>query len=116
MTTQTPMFDEHDSVTNDVHVVDQYPLSPLQHGMLFHHMSAPGAGTDIEQIVCTLREQVNVPALKCAWEQVTTRHEVFRTAFRFDDNGEPLQVVQRAVAIPWREFDWSALAGDQQMK
>jgi amino acid adenylation domain-containing protein len=105
---------EKQDVLNGNEVVEQYPLSPLQQGMLFHYMSAPGAGTDIEQIVCTLREQVSIPDLRSAWERVIARHEVFRTGFRFEKDGDPVQVVQRSVAIPWEEYDWRSLASEEQ--
>jgi hypothetical protein len=42
---------------------ERHSLSLLQQAMLFHHLSAPEAGTDIEQLVCTLR-----PELRGAFE------------------------------------------------
>ena len=45
-------------------VQDGYPLSPLQQGMLYHSLSARQPGVDIEQILCTLREELNVAAFE----------------------------------------------------
>lgn len=90
-------------------IVDEYPLSPLQHGMLLHSLKEPSSGTDIEQIVCTLRETVDVASLRAAWEHVVARHPVFRTAFRFDGNEEPVQAVYDHAPLPWREQDWRGL-------
>ena len=39
-----------------------YPLSQLQHGMLYHALAAPGSGVDVEQMVCTLREEIDPAA------------------------------------------------------
>ena len=37
-----------------------YPLTALQQGMLVHHLRNPGSGVDVEQLVCTLPEAVDV--------------------------------------------------------
>lgn len=90
-------------------ITEEYPLSPLQHGMLLHSLGSPNGGTDIEQIVCTLRESVEVPHLRRAWETVVERHPVFRTAFRFERSDDPVQVVYEQVQVPWQENDWRGL-------
>src|SRR5437764_12042342 len=98
----------------DNYPVDQYPLSPVQQGMLFHYMSAPGAGTDIEQIVCTLCEEVDPAQLHYAWERVVDRHDVLRTSFHFDENGGIVQRVMSRVNIPWCECDWRQISKEEQ--
>ena len=90
------------------------PLAPLQHGMLFHALAAPGSGVDIEQMVCTLRAPVQAPLLQAAWEQVVARHTILRTAFCWED--EPVQVVHSHVALPWSEEDWSAVSDDDRTR
>ena len=85
---------------------DQYPLSPLQQGMLFHHLRAPEAGTDIEQILCTLPEELENAFLRQAWERVAQRHSALRTEFRWHEELEPLQVVHPQVQLSWVELDW----------
>ena len=84
-------------------VVDSYPLSPLQQGMLFHAVSAPSSGVDIEQIVCTLRQPVDAAALESAWRKVADRHAILRSAFRWDD--EPVQEVFAETELSWLEED-----------
>ncbi|MSU58572.1 MAG: amino acid adenylation domain-containing protein [Pedosphaera sp.] len=77
-----------------------YPLSPLQQGMLFHHLSEPGSGVDIEQMVCTLREPLDVEKLRAAWERVVARHAILRTGFRWEGVVQPEQEVRSAVSVP----------------
>jgi len=84
----------------------RYSLSPLQAGMLAQQLRATGAGTDIEQIVCTLPEAVDIAALRAAWERVVDRHAVLRTAFRWDDVPEPVQEVHAGLALPFESLDW----------
>lgn len=99
---------------HSVLVLEQYPLSPLQQGMLFHYLRAPGAGIDIEQIVCTLPEELDALFLQRAWEKVVQRHAVLRTAFEWQQENEPLQIVHSRVDVPWNELDWRELPGHEQ--
>lgn len=85
---------------------EAYPLSSIQQGMLFHHLQAPHAGVDIEQMVMTLPEAVDPSALRRAWEALIQRHDVFRTRFVWEGQPAPVQQVQATVALPWEQQDW----------
>lgn len=91
-----------------------YPLSSLQQGMLFHWLSAPQAGTDVEQMVCTLHEELNISSLRRAWARVVERHEVLRTSFSWREDGYSEQCVLPHVDLPWYECDWRDLSTDDQ--
>ncbi len=99
-----------------VAIADRYPLSPLQQGMLFHYLREPASGTDIEQIVCTLPEPIESGRLRQAWERVVQRHAVLRTAFSWQGQSDPDQVVHASVDLPWQELDWSAVSQAEQEK
>ncbi|HVH12602.1 MAG TPA: condensation domain-containing protein, partial [Longimicrobium sp.] len=88
----------------------EYPLTPLQHGMLFQALRAPGAGLDVEQVVCTLAHTVDAERLRGAWERVTARHDVLRTRFRWEGLPEPVQVVEPMVSLDWAVHDLSAFS------
>src|SRR5688500_18206280 len=90
----------------------RYPLSPLQQGMLFHALYAPGAGVDIEQMVCTLGEEVDADLLERCWRRVAARHDILRTAFRWRGEEEPVQEVAPRVELEFTREDLSALPGD----
>ena len=88
---------------------DSYPISPLQQGMLYHSLSAPGSGVDIEQILCTVQEPPDLTEFKRAWDRVVERHPILRTRFQYEGLSEPLQVVEPHVNLElechnWREF------------
>jgi natural product biosynthesis luciferase-like monooxygenase protein len=95
---------------------DRYPLTPIQQGMLFHHLRAPGSGVDIEQMVVDLPEAVDAAALREAWSQLARRHGVLRTSFEWEHGDEPRQVVHADAdaQAPWHEEDWRGLAPDEQ--
>ncbi|MDJ0865452.1 MAG: LLM class flavin-dependent oxidoreductase [Myxococcota bacterium] len=86
-----------------------YSLAPMQHGLLFHHLSSPQGGSDLEQIVCTLREELDVEALRRAWERVVARHAVLRTRFRWEGLDDPVQEVASDVSLPLHTEDWRDL-------
>ncbi|HST62903.1 MAG TPA: amino acid adenylation domain-containing protein, partial [Longimicrobium sp.] len=89
---------------------ESYPLTPLQHGMLFESLLAPAAGVNVQQAVCRLAEAVDAERMERAWQTVAARHAVLRTRFRWADVPEPLQEVLPSVRVPVARVDHSALA------
>lgn len=99
---QTAVVEKTDNIE------DSYPLSPMQHGMLFHGLSEPHSGVDVEQVVCTLAEELDATGLRRAWERVVERHAVLRTGFAWTGH-QPRQYVHRRVRLQMDEKDWSGL-------
>jgi hypothetical protein len=91
-------------------------MSPMQQGMLFHSLLEPQSGVDIEQLVCDLREAVDVSALQRAWQRVIARHPILRTSFRWVGLDEPLQGVHSQVELPWEQQDCRGLVADEREK
>ena len=81
-----------------------YPLTPMQQGMIFHCMQAPGSGYYILQGRCVLKGELDVANFRKAWQAIIDRHAVLRTAFA---TGKKMaQVALRKVEVPLREEDW----------
>src|SRR5205085_4494365 len=59
---------------------DIYPLTPLQHGFIFHSLYAPQSGYYVIQFRLKIR-RLNKAVFQRAWQQVIDRHEILRTAF-----------------------------------
>ncbi|BAY66482.1 amino acid adenylation domain-containing protein [Calothrix brevissima NIES-22] len=95
-------------------IEDIYPLSPMQQGMLFHTVYEPDSGAYFEQLTCTLKGHLNIPAFEQAWEQVIARHSIFRTAFIWENYDQPLQIVYRQVKLPLEINDWRTLSPSEQ--
>ncbi len=93
-------------------VVDLYPLTPTQAGMLVHGMDEPAEGLYVEQITFVMDGVPDAGVLAAAWQHVVDRTPVLRTAVVLDGAPVPLQAVRRAVTVPVTEHDWSALAPD----
>ena len=93
---------------------DSYLLSPLQQGMLFHSLHEQQSGVNLEQMVCTLHECIEVEPFIQAWQQVVARHPVLRTSFQWGGLEEPRQLVQQSVALPFTQHDWQGLSVAEQ--
>ncbi len=85
---------------------DIYPATPLQQGMLFHSQLRPDLGFYVGQLRLTLFGPLDRVALRAAWDAAVSRHAVLRTRFLSQDE-HLLQVVERAVTLPFVEQDWS---------
>ncbi|MGP1069697.1 amino acid adenylation domain-containing protein [Serratia sp. CY56907] len=99
-------------------VQDIYALSPLQEGILFHHLLAERG--DPYQLSAVLRfdSRARLDAWLAAMQQVINRHDILRTAFITQGMSSPVQVVWRKaeLALSERRFDpadgpiWQQLA------
>nr|WP_225732372.1 non-ribosomal peptide synthetase [Nocardia sp. JCM 34519.1] len=89
---------------------DVWPLTPLQSGMLFHALLAD---TSVDmyttQFVLDLGGEVDARRLREAAQAVLDRHDNLRVAFAADADGNPVQVVQDSVEVPWRQIDLNNL-------
>ena len=57
-------------------IEDIYPLSPMQQGILFHTLAASTPGSYVVQIAWTLRAEVDVAALRRAFQEAISRPPV----------------------------------------
>ncbi|HEX2747933.1 MAG TPA: condensation domain-containing protein, partial [Verrucomicrobiales bacterium] len=84
---------------------DSLPLTPLQQGMLSHWLQHPHSGADVEQMICTLPEKLDVSRLRAAWENAVARHPALRVSY--DWSGEvPVQTVKPHITLRWEERDF----------
>ncbi|WP_143145128.1 condensation domain-containing protein, partial [Streptomyces humi] len=86
-----------------------YPLTALQQGMLFHTELADEPGMYWVQNGLLLEGNLDLTALRRAWELMFSRHEVLRTTVVSEGVPEPLAVVSRSVPLPLRVLDLSHL-------
>jgi amino acid adenylation domain-containing protein len=99
---------------NKHQIEDLYPLSAVQHGILFHSLYEPHNGVYLVQKYCTLRGSLNIPAFERAWQRAVERHPILRTSFMWEGLDEPVQIVNRKVKLRLKQLDWSGLAPAQQ--
>lgn len=95
-------------------ITDIYPQSPLQKGMIFHMLSDPLSEAYIIQITLDLDGNVNIDALKQAWQGVIDYYDVLRTGFEWEDLDEPLQCIYRVATPEWIVNYWQDLSTNDQ--
>ncbi|MEB3899147.1 amino acid adenylation domain-containing protein [Pseudomonas putida] len=95
-------------------VMDIYPLSPMQQGMLFHSLEADEAALYINQ-TCVPVQGLDIPRFIAAWDQALACHDVLRTRFWHDSTlAEPLQIVCRQAPSLVQVLDWRGREVDDQ--
>ena len=85
---------------------DIYPLTALQHGILFHTLLAPDSGVYVEQLSCSIAATLNVPVLEQTLQMLVDRHPMLRSAFIWQGVDSPVQLVYRHAAVALTRFDW----------
>ena len=108
--TETPTLNMKDNLE------DIYTLSSVQQGILFHTLFSPETGVYIEQLACSLRGELNIPAFEQAWQEVMQRHTILRTAFIWEDINKAHQLVHKRAKLPIEERDWRGLPASEQEK
>ncbi|MBN5270180.1 amino acid adenylation domain-containing protein [Serratia ureilytica] len=93
-------------------VQDIYALSPLQEGILFHHLLAEQG--DPYQLSAVLRfdSRARLDAWLAAMQQVIDRHDILRTAFITQGVSSPVQVVWRKAELSLQELRLDPAQGD----
>ncbi len=91
-----------------------YPVSPMQQGLLVSSLYEQQPGIYIEQIICSLHENLNARALRQSWERVLERHSVLRTSFQSEGSHQLMQSVHTQVQLPLEQQDWRSLSKSEQ--
>ncbi len=82
-------------------IQDIYPLTPLQEGLLFHHvLDDQGGDTYVEVTLLSVNSRSRLQALIEALQRTIDRHDILRTAILWEQLPRPVQVVYREARLP----------------
>jgi len=85
-------------------IEDLYPLTPLQEGILFHHLfKAQGGDPYVVSILLSVSSRQQLERVAVALQAVIDAHGVLRTAFFWKELPRPVQVVHRRALLPMTE-------------
>ncbi|KAF9995732.1 hypothetical protein BGZ65_008620, partial [Modicella reniformis] len=100
-------------------VQDIYSLSPLQEGILFHHLLESQGDPYLIITFTAFKSRELLDRYLEAIQQVVNRHDILRTAFMWDNLSTPAQVVWRQASLSVEEPQFDLANGpvkDQLMK
>lgn len=101
-----------DSVPQGVaNIQDIYPLAPLQEGILFHHLLETKGDTYLLRSVMAFETRHFLDDFLAALQTVINRHDILRSAVRWADLRQPVQVVYRQAPLVIEEFTLTKEAG-----
>ncbi|HEY7183757.1 MAG TPA: amino acid adenylation domain-containing protein, partial [Blastocatellia bacterium] len=84
-------------------------LSPLQEGLLFHSLYAPGSGTYVNQHLIEFQGELDFDAFQSSWRRLIERHQALRASFHWQESDRPLQVIAKDAALTVERIDLRSL-------
>ncbi|MBD2782839.1 condensation domain-containing protein, partial [Xenorhabdus szentirmaii] len=88
-----------------MNIQDIYPLSPLQDGILFHHLLAHEGDPYLLMAQMVFAERALLDRYLAAVQQVVNRHDILRTAFLWQELSVPVQVVWHQASLSVLELN-----------
>ena len=82
--------------------------------MFFHTLVDPEAGNYLEQFLCRVRGDLQLPALRESWQRLVARHPALRSTIHWTELDQPYQVVHRQAEHPVDYQDWRELTSSEQ--
>ena len=92
-------------------IQDIYSLSPLQDGILFHHLLATEGDPYLLITQMAFAERGLLDRYLEAVQKVVDRHDILRTAFVWEKLSAPAQVVWRAASLSVTQVELDSSAG-----
>lgn len=89
-----------------------YALSPLQKGILFHHLMGGEGDPYLLAVHLSFESRTRLDSYVKAMRAVIERHDILRTAVLWEGLREPVQMVWREVVLPLEEVELDPAAGD----
>ncbi|MFK8101670.1 MAG: amino acid adenylation domain-containing protein, partial [Saprospiraceae bacterium] len=94
-------------------IADMARLSPLQQGMLFHHLYDAKDTAYLEQFIFHIDNGFSLPAFEATWEYLLAQYSVLRTAVFGEALNIPVQCVYENLALPIEILDFSTFSTEQ---
>ncbi|KJY41078.1 hypothetical protein VR41_14040, partial [Streptomyces sp. NRRL B-1568] len=105
------LISDEDRAALPADVVDAYPLSQLQTGMLVEMLKAGDLHTyhNLTSFRIPDEHEFSLPALRQAVDIVAQRHDMLRTSMHLSGYSQPLQLVHETAEISVTMHDWRGL-------
>ncbi|MCX7898646.1 MAG: amino acid adenylation domain-containing protein, partial [Methylocystis sp.] len=91
---------------------DIYPLTALQEGLLFHHLTAQDGDPYLMPLIMGFDSRERLDSFIHALNATVARHDILRTAIVWEGLCEPAQVVWRNAAVCVEDIEIASFDGD----
>jgi tyrocidine synthetase-3 len=103
-------------------IINAYPISKLQEGMIFHYGSQVSSGNaetkglyhNVSRI--SLDTSIDIAAFKTALARLVSRHDILHTSFHMQGFSIPLQLVHQQIELPLGYTDLSMFDAKEQQE
>ena len=106
------LISEEDCLRLPSDVVDAYPLSALQAGLVFHSEFRPDYV--VYSVSAHLRAPLDTGKMQAVLAGMVSRHELLRTRYDVANPSQPLQLVQATAQVPFEVEDLRSLSPEKQ--
>ncbi len=93
---------------------DAYPLSPMQEGMMFHHMYDEGGSAYFEQVSYKLKGALDLEQVSGSLAHLFESYDILRTCFIHEGQAIPLQLVRHECQVSFTHEDLQELSSSEQ--
>ncbi|GJM33280.1 MAG: non-ribosomal peptide synthetase [Saprospiraceae bacterium] len=91
-----------------------YNLSPLQEGLLFHHLFDSNDDTYMEQLAVDFPEGIDIEVLRKSFNYLIKKHSVLRSSINHEALSIPVLNVYKDVEVPLEVLDYSTLPEEEK--
>ncbi|MCK4538698.1 MAG: amino acid adenylation domain-containing protein [Candidatus Krumholzibacteria bacterium] len=81
--------------------------------MLFYSLVNPDAGYYIQQRICDLKEEIDIPIFEKAWNLLISSNPVLRTCFVWNEQGDSRQIVRSSWRISVKVIDLQGMSDSE---
>ncbi len=93
-------------------IQDIYPLTPLQEGVLYHYLRTESHDPYLNSSLLAFATRQQLKAFITSLNRVIARHDILRTAVRWEGLPQPVQVVLRRAELTATPVNLNPAAGD----
>ncbi len=94
-------------------IEDIFPLSYMQQGLLFHHLSSPW-DQGFLNVECTLTGDLDPSIFEASCQFLAQRHAILRTSVLWDKLEKPLQIVHQEKTLDIDFLDWTDFSNEKK--
>jgi hypothetical protein len=102
-----------DGLESQPSIVETYPLSPVQEGMLLHAIAHPHSAVSVQSVSVNVVGPLCQEALQHTWDALVSCHAALRTVFEWCRQPQPVQLVLERSANVLSVIDLRGLDGER---